>query len=137
MNIIKKLALFLIGGFAYYGIELLYRGFSHWTMIIVGGLCFVIIGSINDYLDWNDSLIKQDLLASFIILCIEFFSGVILNIVLKLNVWDYSDSFLNIYGQICFRSFIYWLILSPVGIILDDYLRYFLFNEDKPSYRLF
>lgn len=48
---IKELAkcalLFLIGGALYYCIEILWRGYSHWTMAVVGGICFVVIGGLN------------------------------------------------------------------------------------------
>lgn len=132
----KEFILFLIGGLLYFLIEIISRGFSHWTMMVVGGICFVLIGLINEFLDWNDSLIKQDILAATIILIVEFFSGIILNIILKLNIWDYSNNYFNLLGQICLKSYIYWLLLSPIGIVLDDYIRYYLFKEEKPHYKL-
>lgn len=36
--------LFFIGGRLYTWFELLWRGYTHWTMFILGGLCFVILG---------------------------------------------------------------------------------------------
>jgi hypothetical protein len=52
-SIVKYLFLFLVGGSAYVGTELLYRGYSHWTMFIVGGLCFICVGLINNIFSWN------------------------------------------------------------------------------------
>ena len=47
-NVIKMVVLLLIGGTTYFGIEMLWRGHSHWTMALVGGICFVLIGAINE-----------------------------------------------------------------------------------------
>ena len=41
---IKYFILFGIGGIAYVVIELLWRGYSHWSMFALGGLCFLLIG---------------------------------------------------------------------------------------------
>ena len=43
----------------------------------------------------------------------------------------------NVMGQICLQGCCYWVVLSPIGIILDDYIRYYLFKEDKPHYKMF
>lgn len=44
---LKLLVLAVIGGAIYVGIEMLWRGHSHPSMFILGGLCFVSIGLIN------------------------------------------------------------------------------------------
>lgn len=132
----KNLFLFLVGGFAYVGIELLARGFSHWTMFVVGGVCFLLVGLLNEETP-KMSLIKQMALSCVIITAIEFLSGCILNIGLGLGIWDYSDEFGNLFGQICLKHSCYWFLLSLVGIVLDDYIRYRLFQEPKPKYTLF
>lgn len=133
--ILKYLFLFLVGGICYFGIEILARGFSHWTMIVVGGICFVLIGLLNEKTP-KMPLIKQMIYSTILITVIEFVSGCILNLWLKLDIWDYSDNAFNLLGQICLSHTIYWFFLSVVGIILDDYLRYKMFKEEKPSYRL-
>ena len=125
----------IVGGTAYYGIEVLARGFSHWTMFLVGGICFILIGIINEITP-KIPLIQQMLLSAVIITAVEFVSGCILNLRLGLNIWDYSENFGNILGQICPRHTIYWFLLSSVGIVVDDYIRYFLFGEEKPKYTI-
>lgn len=134
-HILKYLFLFLVGGTCYFGIEILTRGFSHWTMIVVGGICFVLIGLLNEKTP-KMSLIKQMIYSTILITVIEFVSGCILNLWLKLDIWDYSDNVLNLLGQICLSHTIYWFFLSVVGILLDDYLRYKIFQEEKPNYVL-
>lgn len=131
----KYLILLFIGGFAYYGIEVLARGFSHWTMFLVGGMCFILIGIINEITP-KMPIIRQMFLSAIIITIIEFVSGCILNLWLGWNIWDYSENFGNILGQICPKHTIYWFLLSSVGIVVDDYIRYFLFGEEKPKYEI-
>lgn len=133
---IKYLILLLVGGTAYYYIEILARGFSHWTMFIVGGICFILIGIINEITP-KMSLLKQMLLSAVIITVVEFIAGCILNIWLEMNIWDYTDEIGNIFGQICPKHACYWFLLSSVGIVLDDYIRHFLFGEEKPKYSIF
>lgn len=130
---IKYLILLLVGGTAYYYIEILARGFSHWTMFLVGGICFILIGIINEITP-KMSLLKQMLLSAVTITVVEFIAGCILNIWLEMNIWDYTDEIGNIFGQICPKHTCYWFLLSSVGIVLDDYIRHFLFGEEKPKY---
>ena len=134
-NIIKYIILFLIGGCVYYSIEIVARGFSHWTMFMVGAICFILIGAINEITP-KMPLLKQMLLSAIIITFIEFISGCILNIWLGLNIWDYSNEPFNLLGQINLKHTIYWFLLSSIGIVLDDYIRYILFKEEKPKYTI-
>lgn len=133
----KHLILFLIGGIAYVGIELLWRGYSHWTMFLLGGLCFICCGLLNEIIPWEMVLSKQMLIGAVIVTLLEFLTGMIVNVKLGWNVWDYSNLPLNICGQICPIFFIAWYYVSGLAIILDDYLRYWLFHEEKPHYKLF
>ena len=64
------------------------------------------------------------------------FAGVIVNIWLKLGVWDYSGLPLNILGQVCLPFYFAWVGLSVVAIVFDDYLRYWFFGEEKPHYKI-
>ena len=134
-NLIKHLILLLTGGALYYCIELMARGFSHWTMLFVGGICFILIGIINEIMP-KIPLVWQMILSAVIITAVEFVSGCILNIWLGLDIWDYSDETFNLIGQISLKHSIYWFFLSSIGIIVDDYIRYFLFGEEKPKYTL-
>lgn len=134
--LLKEIILFLIGGFLYYFVEISVRGFSHWTMIIVGGLCFIIMGLINELFTFEIPLSNQVLISAAIITIIEFISGCILNLKLGLNIWDYSNKPFNLLGQICIENCCYWIILSIIGIVLDDYLRYWFFKEEKPHYKI-
>lgn len=133
---LKYLFLFSFGGIIYILIEMLWRGYSHWSMFILGGLCFVLLGLINQKYTRDIPLPIQMLIGAFIITVLEFISGCILNLWLGLNVWDYYDMPYNIMGQICLPYMILWFLLSPVCIVTDDYIRYLFFEEDKPHYKL-
>ena len=105
------------------------------SMFILGGICFVVIGLINEVFPWDFGLLWQSLIGSVIITACEFITGVIVNIWLGLGVWDYSTLPFNILGQICLPFSLLWIIISCLAIILDDYLRYWIFNEEKPHYK--
>lgn len=130
----KLAALFVIGGAAYVLIELLWRGHSHISMFILGGMCFVSIGLINELFPWELGIVWQALIGGVLVTTLEFITGLIVNVWLGLNVWDYSNLPLNLMGQICLPFFFAWVGLSVVAIILDDYFRYWFFGEEKPHY---
>lgn len=135
-TIVKYIVLFSIGGLVYCGMELLWRGRTHWTMFIVGGICFVFCGSINEMFEWDMALWKQILICAVGITIIELLSGIIINLIFRLNVWNYSNLPLNILGQICLPFTIAWFFLSAIAIVIDDWLRYLWFGEEKPRYKL-
>lgn len=112
-------------------VEYLYKPYSK-----LGGICFVSIGLINEFYDWELLLPHQMLYATLIITLLEFVFGVILNIKLGLNIWDYSNLRFNILGQISLEYMFLWFWLSFPAILLDDWLRYRLFNEEKPYYKI-
>ena len=127
----------MIGAFLYLFIEILYRGRTHWTMGVVGGVCFVLIGLINEVFTWGTPLWLQSIIGATIVTVLEFISGVVLNIWLRLGIWDYSQMPFNLLGQICLPFSVIWIGLSVLAIVLDDYLRFYLFKEEKPHYKLF
>lgn len=135
----KYLTLFSFGGTIYIIIEILWRSIrgnlpTHWAMFIVGGLAFLLVGAVNEYLNWSTPIWLQCFIGTISILVLEFISGCILNLWLDWDIWDYSNTPLNIYGQVCLPFAIAWYFLSALGIIADDYLRYWLFHEEKPHY---
>lgn len=122
MNKLKKYTVFfLIGGTGYPIIELIWRGRTHWTMIAAGGICFVIFSLISELFS-NKSLIYKSLLCAVSVTAIELIFGIIFNIVLKMDVWDYSKIPLNLFGQICPLFTAVWCILGLVFIPLADIL---------------
>ena len=136
-KLLEYLVIFVIGGLAYVGIECLWRGHSHWTMFILGGLCTVIVGGLNEGLfPKNFGIVPQALMGAVIITVLEFITGCIVNLWLGWDVWDYSDMPFNILGQVCLLYTVFWFILSIVIIYVDDWLRHVLFGEPLPQYKI-
>lgn len=135
-EVIKLSLLFLMGGMIYFAIEIAFKGDSHVSMFIVGGMAFLLIGGINNYFDQDMPLAQQMLCSAVIITFLELASGLIVNVWLGLNVWDYSNIPLNFMGQICPRFFLIWYFLSLAGILLDDFFRLRMFGEKKQRYVL-
>ena len=130
----KEIILGFIGGLIYIGIELLWRGYSHWTMFLLGGLCFICLGCINEAIPWEMPLWKQVAIGTLLITGLEFITGCIVNLWRGWEVWDYNNVPFNVLGQICLPYILLWVPMSLIGIILDDYLRYWFFCEEKPHY---
>ncbi len=135
-RLLKPLMLTGIGGFTYALIEMLYRGHTHWTMFVVGGLCGYAIGLINEIFPWEMALWKQSLIGTAVVTGIEFISGCIINLWFGWGVWDYSNLPFNVLGQICLPFCLMWIFLVTIWIFADDYLRYWIFKEEKPRYKL-
>ena len=147
----NKIIHFLVFGTIYINIEVFSRayagqligfnGISKWSlcgwtslwMFLVGGLCGVIIGSLNDMPRYyNLKMWQQVLISGTIITLVELFTGIYFNLYLHLNLWDYSQHRFNLLGQICLQNCIYWYLLSVVIIWLDDALSYYFYEEEKP-----
>ena len=103
------LILFLIGGVSYNILEVLWRGYSHWTMTIDGGLCLVGIFAICT--KTNLHYIPKVLASALLITAVEFVSGILINRIFQLNVWDYSAMPYNVLGQICLGYTLLWTML--------------------------
>jgi len=131
-KVFKVLTLGLWGGFIYFLIELLWRGHSHPSMFIAGGICFILIGGLNNWFSWNLGLLWQALIGAIVITVVEFGAGLIVNIWLGLNVWDYSDLPLNLLGQICLPYTALWIPLAAFAVWLDDFLRWKLYGYERP-----
>ena len=130
---LKSLFLFFIGGFLYGIVEMLFKGSTHISMVIAGGLAFLLIGRLNEGTH-NPSLLGMMVISSVIITVIELITGIIVNLWLHLNVWNYSHLPYNFMGQVCLLYSGCWFILSFIAILIDDYIRYFLLGGKKPHY---
>ena len=135
-NILKHTFLFLVGGTIYFFLEILFRSYSHPSMFILGGICFVIIGLLNETKYFQMPLLLQMFISSIIITVLELFTGLIVNIWLGLSVWNYSNLPFNLLGQVCILYTVIWFFLSLPAILLNDYLRYKFFNKKWVKYKI-
>ena len=116
----EQAVIFVFGAINYMAIEILWRGHTHWTMAVAGGLCAMLIYVFNiefHELNW----IYKCLTGAVIITSVEFITGLIVNMTLKWNVWDYSEHAFNFLGQICPQYFVYWFLLCIPVFKLFEY----------------
>lgn len=138
LKLLAKYAyLFWFGGSFYVTLEVIYRQRSHWTMLTLAGLVFIVVGLLNEKWGWETSLILQALVGTVIATVSEFITGCIVNLWLGWDVWDYSSLKWNVFGQICPQFILLWIPIILFAIVLDDLLRWRFFSEEKPRYCLF
>lgn len=61
------------------------------------------------------TLWAKGIIGMVLITVIEFIIGIVFNLILKENVWDYSNMPLNIMGQICVPFSAIWFLLSFIA----------------------
>ena len=132
----EYLFLFWFGGSVYIEIELLYRGFTHWSMFLLAGFIFVTVGLLNEiFFEWNEMFWGQVFVSTLWATVLEYICGLMLRLC-GLQVWDYSDMPLNINGLICVPFMLVWAVLMAVAIVVDDCLKYGFFDGERPHYHI-
>lgn len=109
----KYMTLFCLGGGAYVGLELLYRGRSHISMFGAGGLCFLLLGGLRRR---NLSTPAKIGAGAGAITAVELMTGLLVN--RDFTVWDYRCQPGNILGQICPVFMALWIPLGAAGMAL-------------------
>ena len=106
----KYILIFSVGAAGYTGLEVLWRGYTHWTMAVTGGVCFLIIFLLNGVFSY-ESVLFRSLVGASVITAAELIVGVVVNIILRWNIWDYSRIPFNFIGQICLIYSLLWFLL--------------------------
>lgn len=117
MKFWKAAVLFYLGGGAYMTLELLWRGRSHGSMFLLGGLCFSLLGPLYRRLPRVPLAIKQ-MLGAGLVTALELFTGLLVN--REYAVWDYRNMPFNFHGQICLNYSLLWMPLTLFGMWLND-----------------
>ena len=120
--------LFALGGGAYGLIEVLWRGYTHWTMAALGGTLFLLLGTLNNRLPQNTTLLVRGLLGGALITAAELAAGCVLNLVLGLAVWDYSAMPLQLWGQVCLPYSLLWVALAMVAALVYNGVHHLAWN---------
>ena len=119
MVLIWKLTfLFYLGGMCYAGLELLWRGFTHWSMFLLGGLCFLLVGNLKR-LRPGRSLPVRLTEAALLITLLELGCGLLVNRTYR--VWDYRRMPMNFLGQICLPFTLLWVPVSLLAMVLYNW----------------
>ena len=101
----------VIGSIGYGIIELLWRGHTHWTMVLLGGICFLCMGWINRL---SIPRLVRYLLCAAAVSLLELVTGCLVNLHMGWDVWDYSANRLTLWGLICpLFSFLGLLLAIP------------------------
>ena len=117
-----ELTVFLLGGCAYGLLEVLYRGHTHWTMLLTGGACALTLFYLREWL-LVQPLAVSALAGAIIITVYELAVGLLVNVKFGWHVWDYSGQPGNVLGQICPTFTAIWfvvcfLFLSGVRLLM-------------------
>ena len=119
---LEYFVIFSIGGLVYGLVEVVTRGYTHWTMILTGGTAFLLIHLVNMNMK-NRSILLRCLAGCGIITTLEFIVGCIVNRMLHMNVWDYSGEKFNLLGQICPLFSMMWFLICIPAVILSFLLK--------------
>ena len=122
----KRVLLFVFGGLGYVGLELLWRGRSHISMFVAGGVCFLLLGKLNRTTP-RLPLALRGVMGSLVITSVELLAGLLAN--RDHSVWDYRAMPLNFHGQVCLPFSLLWIPLSLGAMFLYDALDKGLFSK--------
>lgn len=110
---------FAFGGVAYGLCEILWRGYTHPSMFLLGGICFA--GLYEGQKKYRSlPFYLRCICGGIYITCLELVFGIVVNVALGMNVWDYSSMPFNFMGQICLRFFCLWVALCLPALFLCD-----------------
>jgi len=104
---------FCIGCVAYPCLEIAFRGYSHWTMSLAGGLCFALLYAIQRTMP-NLPFWQKAIAGTLTITAIELTVGTVVNLWLGWTVWDYSNLRFHYLGQVSLIFVAIWYILSSL-----------------------
>ena len=120
MRFIRPVALFFLGGAGYVALEFLWRGWSHFSMFLAGGTCFLLLGKLSAVRP-RLPLLLRGVVGAGVVTMIELLAGLIFN--RDYSVWDYRHLPANFHGQICLRFFLLWIPVSLGAMALYSFLR--------------
>ena len=115
MKIWKKTVLFYLGGAVYFTMELLWRGWSHGSMFLLGGVCFLLLGQLGAHFPRVPLWLKV-MLGAAMVTALELGTGLLVN--RDFAVWDYRSMPYNYQGQICLNYSLLWMPVSLLAMLL-------------------
>ena len=113
MAVLYQSFLFLVGGIGYVGLEFLWRGRSHISMFLAGGICFLLLGQLDRA---RISVFMNCLLGAAVITTVELLVGLMTN--RDHQVWDYRQMPYNFLGQVCLSYSLLWIPVSFLAMLL-------------------
>lgn len=141
-NAVLSVLLWFFGGALYFLLEVAYKTATgaperiSWTMLVLAVILCVPVERAGYQLPWECPLWLQALVCGALVTATELASGLVLNVWLGLNIWDYSDLWGNLWGQICPQFAATWWALCLVFIPAFDWMRYAVEGGERPWCRL-
>lgn len=132
----EYLFLWALGGSIYYLVEVAFRGFSHGSMFVLGGLALLFCTLQGQAMHWMEPLWLQLVRAVVFVTALEFITGILVNKWLRIGVWDYSDQPLQLFGQICVPFMVLFSGLLVCAILLGGTVAHRLFGEERPRFHI-
>lgn len=133
----ERISLFVLGGGAYTALEVAWRGTTHWTMFLAGGVCLCYLQRLaaRPALPlWAGAALGAGGVTG-----LELMVGVLCSRLLHVEVWDYSDEWANLAGLICPKYSMVWFVLCGWVILamrgLYPVTRAVPARRDPPPYR--
>ncbi len=87
-----------LGGALYYTFEMLFRGFSHWSMFLLGGICFVFFRPAGAVDGLGRTALETGGLVRGLCDGLRIYHGIIVNKFMGWQVWDYTDQPFQLMG---------------------------------------
>lgn len=137
---VLSMLLWTWGGAVYFLLEVAYKTITNhperisWTMLVLAILLCIPVERCGAELPWKCPIWLQAAVCTILVTGVEFFAGVILNIWLGMDIWDYSGMPFNILGQICPQFIGVWWLLCLLFIPIFDWIRYAVLGGEKPTY---
>ena len=119
-----KIIAFIFGAFVYGALEIIWRGYTHASMLLLGGICMLTIFIMEKKLGGRVSVFIRCIFYAFIITVLELCFVIVLNVLLGLDVWDYSNMPMNLFGQVCLPFVALWYALSLAGCGVSSGIRF-------------
>ena len=126
MKIKEILTIYAIGSIGYMFIEILWRGRTHWTMGVLGGICLVMMYFIEH--SFTVPLFLKAFMSASFVTAAELVTGLIVNEIFGLSVWDYSGMKYNLAGQISLVYSFLWYFLCIPALILCKIIKHRVFD---------
>lgn len=139
---VLSMLLWTWGGAVYYLLEVAYKSLTghperiSWTMLVVAIILCIPVERCGAELPWGVPLWLQALACAALVTAVEFAAGLVLNIWLRLGIWDYSHLWGNLWGQICPQFSALWWGLCMMFIPIFDWLRWAVEGGERPHYTI-
>ena len=135
-RLLNHILRWIAGGALYGMLEIIWRGHTHWTMVLLAAVLCIPLDLANNYIPWDTPLLLQSVFGGLTVTVMELLAGLILNVWLEMDIWDYSRQWGNLWGQICFCYTVLWCLLAGVVIVLFDWMDHWLGGGERPRYKL-